>query len=227
MPTETYVPGSGPAEPPEQPANGPERPKAAFSAVGEGKGPAAVPLRYVPPAEPEKPPDVVEVMLRREAWVMVNGHKLRLVEPPFRFYVNMLKTLVGRGDTGLLTRLGTALKAVAAKGGQAEVESALLESLIGESADFVCDFLARLILRSNVPDDTLAVFRELKINSVPEGAKLTAESLTGTVAEALADNVPAAGMAGLVSAALYVCDVATLRGFFGAAAAQFRRRTKT
>jgi len=213
VPTETYVPGSGPAEPPEQPANGPERPKAAFSAVGEGKGPAAVPLRYVPPAEPEKPPDVVEVMLRREAWVMVNGHKLRLVEPPFRFYVDVLKTLVGRGDTGLLTRLGTALKAVAAKGGQAEVESALLESLIGESADFVCDFLARLMNRSNdLVDITTAT------GEIPD---------SGNLADWLADNVSAAGMAGLVSAALYVCDVATLRGFFGAAAAQFRRRTKT
>jgi len=172
-----------------------------------------VPLRYVPPAEPEKPPDVVEVMLRREAWVMVNGHKLRLVEPPFRFYVDVLKTLVGRGDTGLLTRLGTALKAVAAKGGQAEVESALLESLIGESADFVCDFLARLMNRSNdLVDITTAT------GEIPD---------SGNLADWLADNVSAAGMAGLVSAALYVCDVATLRGFFGAAAAQFRRRTKT
>ena len=199
--------------PPEQPANGPGSPKVAFSAAGEGKGLTAVPLRYVPPAEPEKPPDVVEVMLRREAWVMVNGHKLRLVEPPFRFYVNMLKTLVGRGDTGLLTRLGTALKAVAAKGGQAEVESALLESLIGESADFVCDFLARLMNRSNDLVDIMTATGE-----IPD---------SGNLADWLADNVSAAGMAGLVSAALYVCDVATLRGFFGAAAAQFRRRTKT
>jgi len=199
--------------PPEQPANGPGSPKVAFSAAGEGKGLTAVPLRYVPPAEPEKPPDVVEVMLRREAWVMVNGHKLRLVEPPFRFYVDVLKTLVGRGDTGLLTRLGTALKAVAAKGGQAEVESALLESLIGESADFVCDFLARLMNRSNDLVDIMTATGE-----IPD---------SGNLADWLADNVPAAGMAGLVSAALYVCDVATLRGFFGAAAAQFRRRTKT
>jgi len=39
--------------------------------------------------------------------------------------------------------------------------------------------------------------------------------------------VPAAGMCGLVSAALYVCDVATLRGFFVQAAGAFRRKTKT
>jgi hypothetical protein len=172
-----------------------------------------VPLRYSPPAEPEKPPDVVEVMLRREAFVTVNGHKLKLLEPPFRFYVDLLKGLVGRGDTGLLTRIGTALKAVAAKGGQAEVESALLESLIGESADFVCDYLARLLAKSNTEDAlTLAT-----------GDPVSTKEL----ADWLADNVPAAGMCGLLSAALYVCDVATLRGFFVQAAGQFRRRTKT
>jgi len=170
-----------------------------------------VPLRFVPPEEPEKTPDVVEVMLRREAFVTVNGHRLKLVEPPFRFYVDLLKTLVGRGDTGLLTRIGTALRSVAATGAQAEVESALLESLIGESADFVCDFLARLLIRSN-PED------------VTDG---TLNGTTGELADWLADNVPAAGMCGLLSAAFYVCDVATLRGFFVQAAAQFRRRTKT
>ena len=181
-----------------------------------------MPLRYVPPAEPEKPPDVIEVMLRREAFVTVNGHKLRLVEPPFRFYVDMLKTLVGRGDTGLLTRLGTTLKAVAAKGGQTEVESVLLESLIGESADFVCDFLARLLARSNDPADMAEAFSAA---SLPDDR--SPAGMLKMVSDWLADNVPAAGMAGLVSTALYVCDVATLRGFFGAAAAQFRRRTKT
>lgn len=175
--------------------------------------PGVVPLRYVPPEEPDKPPDVVEVMLRREAFVTVNGHKLKLVEPPFRFYTELLKGLVGRGDTGLLTRIGTTLKAVAAKGGQAEVESALLESLVGESADFVCDFLARLLWKSNTTEELLTVF----------DPAITAKSL----ADWLADNVPAAGMAALVSAALYVCDVATLRGFFVQAAGAFRRRTKT
>jgi len=174
---------------------------------------AVVPLRFVPPEEPEKPPDVVEVMLRRETAVILNGHTLKLVEPPFRFYVDLLKSLVGRGDTGLLTRIGTALKAVAAKGGQAEVESALLESLIGESADFICDYLARLIQKSNdLVDITTA------IGGVPD---------SGELADWLADNVPAAGMCGLLSAALYVCDVATLRGFFVNAAGAFRRKTKT
>ena len=184
--------------PPEVPGNGPERVKAAFSASGEGKGLAAVPLRYVPPAEPDKPPDVVEVMLRREAFVTINGHRLKLVEPPFRFYVDLLKTLVGRGDTGLLTRLGTALKAVAAKGGQAEVESALLESLIGESADFICDFLSRLLRKSN---DGADIFRAIGFDS-------TDKSLVELeLAVWLAENVPAAGMCGLLSTALYVCDV--------------------
>jgi len=172
-----------------------------------------VALRFVPPEEPDKPPDVVEVMLRREASVSINGHTLKLVEPPFRFYVDLLKSLVGRGDTGLLTRIGTALKTVAASGAQAEVESALLESLIGESADFVCDYLARLIHKSNDLVDITAA-----IGGVPD---------SGELADWLADNVPAAGMCGLLSAALYVCDVATLRGFFANAAAQFRQKAKT
>ena len=170
-------------------------------------------MRYSPPAEPDKPPDVVEVLLRREAAVTINGHKLKLVEPPFRFYVDLLKTLVGRGDTGLLTRVGTALRSVAAKGAQAEVESALLESLIGESADFICDFLGRLLLKSNRPADVV----------------MATTGITGNadIPAWLADNVPAAGMCGLVSAALYVCDVATLRGFFAQAAVQWRPKVKT
>ena len=172
-----------------------------------------VPLRFVPPEEPEKSPDVVEVMLKREAAVTINGHRLKMVEPPFRFYVELLKTLVGRGDTGLLTRIGTALRSVAATGAQAEVESALLESLIGESADFVCDFLARLIHRSNEMAEVTAA-----IGGIPASGELN---------DWLADNVPAAGMCGLLSAALYVCDVATLRGFFVQAAGQFKRKTKT
>ena len=176
-----------------------------------------VPLRFVPPEEPEKTPDVVEVMLRREAFVTVNGHRLKLVEPPFRFYVDLLKTLVGRGDTGLLTRIGMALRSVAATGAQAEVESALLESLIGESADFVCDFLARLILRSN----------DAQVTHDACSCENAATADKGGLADWLAENVPAAGMCGLLSTAFYVCDVATLRGFFVQAAAQFRRRTKT
>jgi hypothetical protein len=172
-----------------------------------------VALRFVPPEEPDKAPDVVEVMLRRETTVLLNGHKLKLVEPPFRFYVDLLKSLVGRGDTGLLTRIGTALKTVAAQGGQAEVESALLESLIGESADFVCDYLARLIYKANTDAEVRTA----------TGANMVDTML----AEWLADNVPAAGMCGLLSAALYVCDVATLRGFFVQAAGQFKRKTKT
>ena len=185
--------------------------------------PGAVPLRYSPPAEPDKPPDVVEVLLRREAAVTINGHKLKLVEPPFRFYVDLLKTLVGRGDTGLLTRVGTALRSVAAKGAQAEVEAKLLESLIGESADFVCDFLARLILKSNeLADVELACDRQQ-----PDKPGLHILRVKGWLANWLADNVPAAGMCGLVSAALYVCDVATLRGFFAQAAVQWRPKVKT
>jgi len=180
-----------------------------------------VPLRYVPPVEPEKPPDVVEVMLRREAFVMVNGHKLRLVEPPFRFYVDLLKTLVGRGDTGLLTRITAAAKTVTKEGTQAEVETAVLESFIGESADFICDRLAWLLKASNDPDSISAARGDAQAaDEHPRKLKLP-------LADWLADNVPAAGMAGMVSAALYVCDVATLRGFFVQAAAQFRRRTKT
>jgi len=181
-----------------------------------------VALRFVPPVEPDKPPDVVEVMLRREAAVTLNGHTLKLVEPPFRFYVDLLKSLVGRGDTGLLTRIGTALKTVAASGAQAEVESALLESLIGESADFVCDYLARLLAASNAkPDELAEMFAAMQGLTFKEG-----EAVVKT-ADWLADNVPAAGMCGLVSAALYVCDVATLRGFFVQAAGAFRRKTKT
>ena len=189
------------------------------SALREGvatasESPAAVvPLRFVPPDVPEARPDVFEVIMRREAVVTINGHRLKLVEPPFRFYVDLLRTLVGKGDTGLLTRIGTALRSVAAQGNQAEVESALLESLIGESADFVCDYLARLLVKSNTEDAlTLAIDDSLS---------------TAELADWLADNVPAAGMCGLLSAALYVCDVATLRGFFVQAGAQFRRRTKT
>ena len=207
--------------PPEQPANGSRMPKAAFADADKGKDPAVVPLRYVPPAEPEKPPDVVEVMLRREAWVTVNGHKLRLVEPPFRFYVDLLKTLVGRGDTGLLTRITAVAKTVAKEGTQAEVETAVLDSFIGESADFICDRLACLLKASNDPDSISAARGDAQAaDEHPRKLKLP-------LADWLADNVPAAGMAGMVSAALYVCDVATLRGFFVQAAAQFRRRTKT
>ena len=183
--------------------------------------PQIVPLRYVPPVEPEKPPDVVEVMLRREAFVMVNGHKLRLVEPPFRFYVDLLKTLVGRGDTGLLTRITAVAKTVAKEGTQAEVETAVLDSFIGESADFICDRLACLLKASNDPDSISAARGDA------QAADEHPRKLELPLADWLADNVPAAGMAGMVSAALYVCDVATLRGFFVQAAAQFRRRTKT
>jgi len=192
-----------------------------YSDAGKGKEPTVVPLRYVPPAEPEKPPDVVEVMLRREVWVTVNGHKLRLVEPPFRFYVDLLKTLVGRGDTGLLTRITAVAKTVAKEGTQVEVETAVLDSFIGESADFICDRLACLLKASNDPDSISAARGDAQAaDEHPRKLKLP-------LADWLADNVPAAGMAGMVSAALYVCDVATLRGFFVQAAAQFRRRTKT
>jgi len=175
--------------------------------------PKVVPLRYSPPAVPDAPPDVVEVLCRREAAVLINGHKLKLIEPVFRFYGDLLKALFGKGDTGLLIRLGTAMRAVAAKGGQAEVETALLESLIGESADFVCEFLARLLAQSN----NFAVMMDATGLPADGASKL---------GDWLADNVPAAGMCGLLSAAFYVCDVATLRGFFVQAAAQFRQRTK-
>jgi hypothetical protein len=181
----------------------------------EGK-PGVVPLRYVPPEVPDAPPDVVEVLCRRETAILINGHRLKLVEPPFRFYADLLKALIGKGEAGLLNRVMTALRAMATQGSQAEVEAALLSSLIGESADFVCDFLARILRQSNTEDELA--------NALPGGdGDLWSPA---RLADWLADNVPAAGMAGLVSAALYVCDVATLRGFFGAAVAQFRRRTK-
>lgn len=170
----------------------------------------SVAMRYRPPAEPEKPPDVVEVLLRRESAVMLNGIRLRLVEPPFRFYTDLLKRLFGGADAGLLTRLGKALQSLAKDGSKAEVESALLVALVGEAGDFVCEFLARLLTQANEP-------------AVLASAGLDPDKLPAW----LADNVPAAGMAGLVSAALYVCDVATLRGFFVQAAGQFRPRAKT
>jgi hypothetical protein len=177
--------------------------------------PASVPLRYVPPEVPDAPPDVVEVLCRREAAVTVNGHRLRLIEPPFRFYADLLKALIGSGNVGLLSRVMTALRAVAAKGQEAEVEAALLSSLIGESADFVCDFLARLLVKSNTGAELRAACDILAADSEMN------------LADWLADNVPAAGMCGLLSAALYVCDVATLRGFFVQAAGAFRRKAKT
>jgi len=169
-------------------------------------------LRYVPVPEAEKPPDMVDVLLRREAAVLIGQYPLKLIEPPLRFYTDLLRKVLGSGDAGLLVKLGTALKAVAAQGSQAEVEATLLDSFIGESSEAVCEFLARLLRESN--EDT----------NICTATGLAPEHLSSELSKWLSVELPASGLAALLDSALYVCDVATLRGFFVRAAAQWRGR---
>lgn len=175
--------------------------------------PKAVALRFRPAPEPDKPPDAVEVLLRREVNVIINGQKLKMKEPVFRFYTDTIRHLVGTGNAGLIPRLMSAVKAVAAQGKETEIEAAVLNAIVAETGGFVCEFAARLLIESNPPGELVAA------TGVEEGH-------LAELAEWLADNVPGVGMAALLSSALYVCDVATLRGFFGQLAGQFKKKAK-